>query len=87
MTIENNDLRASTHRTCRYGHGDLEPDRGEDGALRIWGFLNFVPVKPQTEGDQTSPRLTSTQSSYTVQILTCPVCGYVELFDDGTVYG
>ncbi|WP_155705995.1 hypothetical protein [Burkholderia cepacia] len=69
--------------TCRYGHGDLaEVTRTPDE--HYWGFIGARLI-PFRVGTPVGTSLMETEASgriYTVALYRCPVCGYLEVFDD-----
>lgn len=62
--------------TCRYDHGPLEESQG-DPELRYAVRSVFKTHEP-------SGQLVIEEAPYvfTARLFRCPVCGYVELFDD-----
>ncbi|MCM2546210.1 hypothetical protein ACVCII_03955 [Burkholderia glumae] len=75
---------------CRYGHGELERVNGPetpDGTKHAWGLLGFViqPYRAADEfgGEQLSKVMSESMGIFTASVYRCPVCGYVEMFDDG----
>ena len=66
------ELGDRTEKTCRYGHGKLKT---EDG---YWGFVRINHEKTGLIGavKMTGPDF---NSFLVACVLTCPVCGYIEL--------
>lgn len=69
--------------TCRYDHGELQIVSLEPSA-HAWGLMG-VTLVPFQAGSPVGQPLLQTKTSgrvYTVTVFRCPVCGYLELFDD-----
>lgn len=76
--------------TCRYGHGDLEvANEGHDTNTHRWTLLG-VTSQSFVAGSSVGTPLTSTGPSgnvFTLALYRCPVCGYLEMFDDEASHG
>lgn len=62
--------------TCRYGHGPLMRPDSEDDTRWVFG------VTKKTEDADGKKALTELPYAFTVLLYRCPICGYIELFDD-----
>ncbi|AOZ06729.1 hypothetical protein BKK80_13570 [Cupriavidus malaysiensis] len=69
--------------TCRYEHGELQeiPREPETHYFGLMG-ATLVPFRAGTPVGEPLSRTTVSGRIYTVSIFRCPVCGYLEMFDD-----
>ena len=74
---EQSDNSGRESRTCRYGHGALKDGPG------LWALQGVEHGDP-TLADGV-PWLKDVNRYFSAQVLYCPRCGYVELFDPDSV--
>ena len=73
---------ATLTRTCRYGHGPLDEIPG------LFGLTGYAPMTNEeiarTPAALLYPGIKAkpTKSFYSLQLLRCSTCGYVELVDE-----
>lgn len=66
--------------TCRYGHGELQ----ENPALWSLTGVTLSPIGQPAEGQPPVMVVMENGRAYSTKLFRCPVCGYIELFDDFT---
>lgn len=76
--------------TCRYGHGELqESPRSPDN--HCWGLIGATltnQVVGATHFGTSIARVTEASGRvFTITLYRCPVCGYLEMFDDEALRG
>lgn len=69
-------------KSCRYGHGELIQIEG------IWSLSCMEKEERENPAfpDKKSISHTPNGVIYTMHVYRCPVCGYLELFDDLAEY-
>lgn len=61
---------------CRYGHGLLKEVKGDEGLRYV---IRSVYKDQPAPGEQV---ITESPVVFTALLFRCPVCGYLEVFDD-----
>lgn len=73
-------MRTSITPNCRYGHGDLGEVQAGTASAR-WAIQEHQVSKVGGDAESTK-LLTPGMSLFSLRIFKCPVCGYLEFFDD-----